>query len=44
MLCERIGLPLPDFIELSLKAMTSISDQLGLYALEVGEGTTWSTT
>jgi putative nucleotidyltransferase with HDIG domain len=30
MLCERLGLPLPDFLELSLKAMTSISDQLGL--------------
>ncbi len=30
LLCERIDIPLPDFIELSLTAMTSISDQLGL--------------
>lgn len=29
-LCEKIGIPLVDFIELSLTAMTSISDQLGL--------------
>jgi uncharacterized protein len=29
-LCEKFGIPLVDFIELSLKAMTSISDQLGL--------------
>lgn len=30
MLCERIDIPLVDFIELSLKAMSSIGDQLGL--------------
>jgi len=29
-LCEQLGIPLTDFIELSLSAMTSISDQLGL--------------
>ena len=29
-LCEKIDIPLADFIELSLTAMTSISDQLGL--------------
>lgn len=29
-LCERIDLPLMDFIELSLTAMTAIGDQLGL--------------
>lgn len=29
-LCERIDMPLMDFIELSIKAMTAISDQLGL--------------
>lgn len=29
-LCERIGIPLDEFIELSLGAMESISDQLGL--------------
>jgi putative nucleotidyltransferase with HDIG domain len=29
-LCERIGIPLMDFIEMSIKAMTAISDQLGL--------------
>jgi len=30
MLCERVGIPLMDFIELSIAAMGSISDQLGL--------------
>lgn len=30
LLCERIHIPLDDFIDLSLKAMTSVSDQLGL--------------
>ena len=30
LLCERIDIPLPDFIELSLKATRGISDQLGL--------------
>lgn len=30
LLCERIDIPLADFIELSLEAMTSIGDQLGL--------------
>jgi putative nucleotidyltransferase with HDIG domain len=30
MLCERIDIPLMDFIELSIKAMTAISGQLGL--------------
>jgi len=29
-LCERINIPLMDFIELSIKAMASISDELGL--------------
>lgn len=30
LLCEKFGIPLVDFIELSLKAMASISEQLGL--------------
>lgn len=30
MLCERIDIPLMDFIELSIEAMTSISGRLGL--------------
>ncbi|MGD9504810.1 MAG: HD domain-containing protein [Syntrophobacteraceae bacterium] len=30
MLCERIGIPLLDFIELGLAAMTAVSDDLGL--------------
>lgn len=30
LLCERIDIPLMDFIELSIKAMNSISGQLGL--------------
>jgi len=30
LLCEKFGIPLVDFIEMSLEAMTSISDQLGL--------------
>ncbi len=30
MLCERIDIPLAEFIELSLEAMRSISDELGL--------------
>lgn len=30
LLCEKFGMPLVDFIELSLTAMTSIGDQLGL--------------
>jgi uncharacterized protein len=29
-LCEKINIPLMDFIELSLHAMTSISDEIGL--------------
>jgi uncharacterized protein len=29
-LCERINIPLTDFVELSIKAMASISDELGL--------------
>ncbi len=29
-LCERINIPLMDFIELSIRAMASISDELGL--------------
>ena len=29
-LCEEIGLPLNDFIEMSLRAMTAIGDRLGL--------------
>ncbi|SHE35498.1 HDIG domain-containing protein [Desulfacinum infernum DSM 9756] len=29
-LCEEMGLPLNDFIEMSLRAMTAIGDQLGL--------------
>jgi putative nucleotidyltransferase with HDIG domain len=29
-LCERIGIPLAEFIQLSIDAMTSISDELGL--------------
>jgi putative nucleotidyltransferase with HDIG domain len=28
--CEKIGLPLPEFVEISLAAMTEISDTLGL--------------
>lgn len=28
--CEKIGLPLPEFAEISIKAMQKISDQLGL--------------
>jgi len=28
--CEKIGIPLPEFVEISLKAMTGISDQIGL--------------
>lgn len=28
--CEKIGIPLPEFVEISLKAMRSISDRLGL--------------
>ncbi len=28
--CENIGIPLPEFVEISLKAMRGISDQLGL--------------
>ena len=28
--CEKIGIPLEDFVEISLKAMNRISDQLGL--------------
>jgi putative nucleotidyltransferase with HDIG domain len=30
MLCERIGLPLAEFVELSIKAMSTVSEQLGL--------------
>lgn len=30
LLCERIGIPLMDFIQLCIKAMASISSQLGL--------------
>ena len=29
-LCEQLGLPLDDFIEVSLDAMRGISDRLGL--------------
>lgn len=29
-LCERINIPLMDFVELSIKAMGSVSDELGL--------------
>ncbi len=29
-LCENIGIPLPEFVEISVKAMCGISDQLGL--------------
>jgi len=29
-LCENIGIPLPEFVEISLKAMRGISDGLGL--------------
>ncbi len=29
-LCEKIGIPLPEFVQISLKAMRGISDQLGL--------------
>jgi len=29
-LCEKIGIPLPEFVEISLRAMRGISDQLGL--------------
>lgn len=28
--CENIGVPLDDFIALSLEAMTNIADQIGL--------------
>ncbi len=28
--CELIGIPLPEFVEISLKAMCGISDQIGL--------------
>jgi len=28
--CELIGIPLPEFAELSLRAMQGISDELGL--------------
>jgi predicted hydrolase (HD superfamily) len=28
--CEKIGIPLEEFVELSLKAMSQISDRLGL--------------
>jgi predicted hydrolase (HD superfamily) len=28
--CEKIGIPLPEFAELSVKAMCGISDKLGL--------------
>ncbi len=28
--CEKIGIPLPEFVEISLKAMSEISDQIGL--------------
>lgn len=28
--CEKIGIPLQDFVELSLKAMQEVSDELGL--------------
>jgi len=28
--CEKIGIPLEEFVELSLKAMSMISDRLGL--------------
>ena len=28
--CERLGLPLDEFVEISLQAMKEISDQLGL--------------
>mgnify|MGYP001324403248 CR=1 FL=1 len=28
--CEKIGIPLAEFAELSLKAMQGISDQMGL--------------
>lgn len=29
-LCEKIGIPLEEFIEISLKAMQKISNELGL--------------
>ncbi|MCD4684073.1 MAG: HDIG domain-containing protein [Bacteroidales bacterium] len=28
--CEKIGIPLPEFVEISLNAMSGISDQIGL--------------
>jgi predicted hydrolase (HD superfamily) len=28
--CEKIGIPLEEFVELSLKAMNEIGDQIGL--------------
>jgi len=28
--CEKIGIPLEEFVELSLEAMRSIADRLGL--------------
>ena len=28
--CETIGLPLPDFVAISLKAMASIAESIGL--------------
>lgn len=28
--CEKIGIPLPEFVEISVKAMQKISDQIGL--------------
>lgn len=28
--CEKIGIPLPEFVEISLKAMAGIHDQIGL--------------
>ena len=28
--CEQIGIPLPEFVEISLSAMTGIADRIGL--------------
>ena len=28
--CEKIGIPLPEFVEISLVAMQGIADQIGL--------------
>lgn len=28
--CEKIGIPLPEFVEICLDAMREISDQIGL--------------